>query len=327
MNVVERSTPSPGPQRPPARASRSARRGQVCVAGKHAYVGHIPNKDHLGTSIVDISDPANPRVVATITLDDHTSHSHKARVVGDIMIVNHERNPTAIGRRADELPRVMKELTAAKGRAPTHAEIATWLGVEPADVARDRGGGEARLSQRRLQGLRRLQPGEAEGDRAPQDRRHRRAPLRYGRALRLHLDRDGGLCRQHPRHLRHARSGEAAGGVALVDAGPAHRRRRDADLARAASTGCIMRCASATRCGRAAGTAASASSTCPTSSKPKTQGRLQLSPAVPGADAHRDAGAGADQRQAHRARDRRGGSGAERQRGADAARAGRMPAS
>jgi hypothetical protein len=25
--------------------------------------------------------------------------------------------------------------TAAKGRAPTHAEIATWLGVEPADVA------------------------------------------------------------------------------------------------------------------------------------------------------------------------------------------------
>src|ERR1700754_3201590 len=98
--------------------------GQVCVAGKHAYVGHIPNKEHLGTSIVDISDPANPRVVATITLDDHASHSHKARVVGDIMIVNHERNPTAIGRRADELPRVMKELTAAKGRAPTHAEIA-----------------------------------------------------------------------------------------------------------------------------------------------------------------------------------------------------------
>ena len=89
--------------------------GQVCVAGKHAYVGHIPNKDHLGTSIVDISDPANPRVVANITLDDQTSHSHKARVVGDIMIVNHERNPTAIGRRADELPRVVKELTAAKG--------------------------------------------------------------------------------------------------------------------------------------------------------------------------------------------------------------------
>src|SRR5262245_17136482 len=135
MNVVERTTPA---------MARNVRRlghidlpgaGQVCVAGKHAYVGHIPNKQNLGTSIVDVSDPANPRVVATITLDDHTSHSHKARVVGDIMIVNHERNPTAVGRRADELPRVIKELAAAKGRPPTHAEIATWLGVEPADVA------------------------------------------------------------------------------------------------------------------------------------------------------------------------------------------------
>jgi hypothetical protein len=135
MNIVERK-PSP--------LARNLRRlghldlpgaGQVCVSGHHAYVGHIPNKQHLGTSIVDISDPSNPRVVAQITLDDRTSHSHKARVVGDIMIVNHERNPTAIGRRADELPRVVKELTARKGRAPTHAEIATWLGVEPSDVA------------------------------------------------------------------------------------------------------------------------------------------------------------------------------------------------
>src|SRR5262249_57883084 len=98
--------------------------GQVTIAGRHAYVGHIPNKNHLGTSIIDIADPANPRVIATVTLDDHTSHSHKARVVGDIMIVNHERNPTAIGRRADEMPRVKREVTTALGREPTHADIA-----------------------------------------------------------------------------------------------------------------------------------------------------------------------------------------------------------
>ncbi|MEA2905762.1 MAG: hypothetical protein QOI12_3149 [Alphaproteobacteria bacterium] len=109
--------------------------GQVTVAGRYAYVGHLPNKNHLGTSIIDISDPRQPKVVAAITLDDHTSHSHKVRVAGNLMIVNHERNPTAIGRRADELPRVMTELTAAKGRAPTHPEIASWLGVEPSDVA------------------------------------------------------------------------------------------------------------------------------------------------------------------------------------------------
>jgi len=74
MNVVERKAP------PLARnVSRLghidlAGAGQVTVSGTHAYVGHIPNKDHLGTSIIDISDPRNPRMVATVTLDDHDSH-------------------------------------------------------------------------------------------------------------------------------------------------------------------------------------------------------------------------------------------------------------
>lgn len=36
--------------------------GQVYVAGDYAYIGHLPNKDRLGTSIVDVSDPANPRL-------------------------------------------------------------------------------------------------------------------------------------------------------------------------------------------------------------------------------------------------------------------------
>src|SRR5262245_62929953 len=70
--------------------------GQVTVRGSHAYVGHIPNPVHLGTSIIDIGDPRQPRVVATVTLDDHDSHSHKVRVAGDIMIVNHERNMSKI---------------------------------------------------------------------------------------------------------------------------------------------------------------------------------------------------------------------------------------
>src|SRR5215468_3913655 len=86
--------------------------GQVTIAGNHAYVGHIPNKDQLGTTIIDIADPSHPRVVATVTLDDPTSHSHKVRVVGDVMIVNHERNPTRIGRRAEQLPAARTVLTA-----------------------------------------------------------------------------------------------------------------------------------------------------------------------------------------------------------------------
>ena len=78
--------------------------GQVTVVGNYAYVGQLPSKSLLGTSIIDISDPRNPRIVAQVMLTDWESHSHKARVAGDLMIVNHERNMTAVGRRADELP-------------------------------------------------------------------------------------------------------------------------------------------------------------------------------------------------------------------------------
>ena len=86
----------------------------MTVAGHHAYVGHIPNKEQLGTTIIDVADPYNPRVVATITLDDPDSHSHKVRVVGDVMIVNHERNMSRIGRRAEQLPAARAELDRAR---------------------------------------------------------------------------------------------------------------------------------------------------------------------------------------------------------------------
>jgi hypothetical protein len=108
--------------------------GQVTVQGRYAYVGHIPNRAQLGTTILDVSDPAKPRCVATITLTDTSSHSHKVRVAGDVMIVNHERNPTAIGRRADELPRVRSQLADMLGRAPSHAELARKLNVTEADI-------------------------------------------------------------------------------------------------------------------------------------------------------------------------------------------------
>jgi hypothetical protein len=108
--------------------------GQVTVAGNFAYVGHIPNKQNLGTSIIDIADPANPHLVATVTLDDPTSHSHKVRVADDLMVVNHERNPTPIGRRAEQMPGVRRELSATLGREPTRAELAQRLNVTEADI-------------------------------------------------------------------------------------------------------------------------------------------------------------------------------------------------
>jgi hypothetical protein len=108
--------------------------GQVTVAGGHAFVGHIPNKQNLGTSIVDISDPKNPRLVATVTPDDPASHSHKVRVTDDLMVVNHERNPTPVGRRAEQLPGVRHELREALGREPNRAELAQKLSVSEGDL-------------------------------------------------------------------------------------------------------------------------------------------------------------------------------------------------
>ncbi len=104
--------------------------GQVCLSGSHAYVGHIPNAEHCGTSIVDVSDPKNPRVVATVTLDDHESHSHKARVVGDVLVVNHGR----IGRRAEQLPAARRALTEELKREPRPEEIAARLSVTVDDL-------------------------------------------------------------------------------------------------------------------------------------------------------------------------------------------------
>ena len=108
--------------------------GQVTIAGQYAYVGHIPNKEGLGTSILDISDPANPKVIATVNVDDPASHSHKVRVAGDLMVVNHERNMTAVGRRAEQMPGVRRELREALGREPSRAELAQRLSITEAGV-------------------------------------------------------------------------------------------------------------------------------------------------------------------------------------------------
>jgi hypothetical protein len=108
--------------------------GQVTISDGYAFVGHIPNPDRLGTSILDVSDPRNPRVVAAVTLDDAGSHSHKVRVAGDIMVVNHERNMSRIGRRAEQLPAIKRALSEELGREPTSKEIAARMSVSEDDL-------------------------------------------------------------------------------------------------------------------------------------------------------------------------------------------------
>ncbi len=115
--------------------------GQVYVDGNYAYIGHLPPVEgsrtpdaRLGTSIIDISDPRNPRIVSQIFLEDPSSYSHKARVAGDIMIVNSERRMTGIGRKIEQLPRLRAQLRAELGRDATHAELAEKLGFKASDM-------------------------------------------------------------------------------------------------------------------------------------------------------------------------------------------------
>ncbi|PKQ08775.1 MAG: RNA polymerase subunit sigma-70 [Alphaproteobacteria bacterium HGW-Alphaproteobacteria-10] len=103
--------------------------GQIVVAGDHAFVGHMDPP--FGTSIIDVSDPSAPRVVAQLKLPDDSSHTHKVRVVGDLMYVNVEQADRHFKRRAARIAPETQSLTADLGRAPTEAELAARLGVAP----------------------------------------------------------------------------------------------------------------------------------------------------------------------------------------------------
>jgi hypothetical protein len=65
--------------------------GQVVVDGPTAYIAHMHAPD--GTSVVDVSDPAKPRELATVTIPKGI-HSHKVRAVNGVMVVNREAVPS-----------------------------------------------------------------------------------------------------------------------------------------------------------------------------------------------------------------------------------------
>jgi hypothetical protein len=116
--------------------------GQVIVQGKHAFLGHM-EAPH-GTTILDVSDPRRPRVVAEIKLDSPDEHSHKVRVVGDIMVTNLEQPGRRMAAKAARYARTRSELEKALKRAPTGAELAEKLKVPEAQLpelaARSRSG-------------------------------------------------------------------------------------------------------------------------------------------------------------------------------------------
>ncbi len=106
---------------------------QVVVQDGYAYVGHM--KPPYGTSIIDVSDPKNPRIAAQIMLEGEASHTHKVRVVGDLMITNVEQNRRHFLRKGERLPALRAQLTEDLGRPPDDADLAAELAVEPDQIA------------------------------------------------------------------------------------------------------------------------------------------------------------------------------------------------
>jgi hypothetical protein len=64
---------------------------QVMRAGDALYVGHNGNSG-MGTSILDVSDPAAPALVAQWPAPANT-HTHKVQIADGLMLVNHEKFP------------------------------------------------------------------------------------------------------------------------------------------------------------------------------------------------------------------------------------------
>lgn len=107
--------------------------GQVVADGRYVYVGHM--KPPYGTTIIDVADPANPVIVSQIKLADRLSHTHKVRVVGDLMITNVEQDKRHFLRKGEKLPELRDKLALEFGRPATDEDLAAAIGVEPRQIA------------------------------------------------------------------------------------------------------------------------------------------------------------------------------------------------
>lgn len=104
--------------------------GQITLVGTTAYVGHM-DPPH-GTSIYDVADPRKPKLLSTIPLEGDATHSHKVRVVGDLMFTNCERPRRSFWRRARTTAEARAELMAKNGgKEPDKAELAKATGFDP----------------------------------------------------------------------------------------------------------------------------------------------------------------------------------------------------
>ena len=62
--------------------------GQIEVVNGTAYVGHTAGPE--ATTIIDVKDPKNPKIVHQLMCAHENVHAHKVRVANDLMITNYE---------------------------------------------------------------------------------------------------------------------------------------------------------------------------------------------------------------------------------------------
>lgn len=105
--------------------------GQVVVQGNLAFVGHIDPP--AGTSIIDISDIANPKVIGKLDIEQG-NHSHKVRVHGNVMLINNEDHSRHLRAAGLQLPAARERLRTALGREPTNEELAAEFNYKAEDI-------------------------------------------------------------------------------------------------------------------------------------------------------------------------------------------------
>ena len=68
---------------------------QIMRSGDVVYVGHMGDFG-VGTSVLDVADPARPKVLRQIPVPKGT-HSHKVQLADGLLLANHEQYPYRVG--------------------------------------------------------------------------------------------------------------------------------------------------------------------------------------------------------------------------------------
>ena len=295
--------------------------GQVYVDGGYAYIGHIPNNQQLGTSILDVSDPKNPKVVSS----DHARRSGIAQPQGARDRRHHDRQQRAQhdrdrpqGRRAAEAARA-----AARGaRARADARGARR-------EARRAGQPTSPRSKRRRRTRTATAASRSTTSPTARIRSSSISERTYGIGVhRFDMDANYAYISTEAegyvgnilviydiRNPARSRKKSRSGGFPASTRG-----RREDDLAGPAASPASHDACRRPSVSPAAGMAACASSTCRDIRKPTTIGAYNYHPPFPGAVAHVHGAAEEDRRQGHRRRHRRGRPRAQRRGDGAAAR-------